>query len=306
MNCEALNQIDGLQFIPVDEAKRPIPKAWQTTIKKYDLTNVVGVGLVCGEPSGSVEALDFDLKYDLTNTLFDRYKREISALDKNLLKKVVVQKTRSGGFHFIYRCSKLGGNTKLARRPTTDEEKQETYERTYKAEILKEGVDEGVARDRAKKAKDGDKNRVLIESRGLGGQVVVSPSAGYEFIFGDLCSISDITEQERDMLFSVARSFNEYFEEVSVPRAQMPKQKTDGLSPFDDYNQRGDVVGLLESHGWKIVGNKGNKTIFLRPGQTTSHSSGNFDHNKNWFSVLQRVACLNQKKRICHTLCLPR
>ena len=145
MNCEALNQIDGLQFIPVDEAKRPIPKAWQTTIKKYDLTNVVGVGLVCGEPSGSVEALDFDLKYDLTNTLFDRYKREISALDKNLLKKVVVQKTRSGGFHFIYRCSKLGGNTKLARRPTTDEEKQETYERTYKAEILKEGEAEALA-----------------------------------------------------------------------------------------------------------------------------------------------------------------
>lgn len=296
MNCEALNQIDGLQFIPVDEAKRPIPKAWQTTIKKYDLTNVVGVGLVCGEPSGSVEALDFDLKYDLTNTLFDRYKREISALDKNLLKKVVVQKTRSGGFHFIYRCSKLGGNTKLARRPTTDEEKQETYERTYKAEILKEGVDEGVARDRAKKAKDGDKNRVLIESRGLGGQVVVSPSAGYEFIFGDLCSISDITEQERDMLFSVARSFNEYFEEVSVPRAQMPKQKTDGLSPFDDYNQRGDVVGLLESHGWKIVGNKGNKTIFLRPGQTTSHSSGNFDHNKNWFSVFTTSSVFEPEK----------
>lgn len=33
------------------------------------------------------------------------------------------------------------------------------------------------------------------------------------------------------------------------------------------------------------MGQKGNKTIFLRPGQTTSQSSGNFDHDKNWFSV---------------------
>lgn len=45
------------------------------------------------------------------------------------------------------------------------------------------------------------------------------------------------------------------------------------------------MVDLLQSNGWKVVGNKGNKTVFLRPGQTTAQSSGNFDHDKNWFSV---------------------
>ena len=62
-------------------------------------------------------------------------------------------------------------------------------------------------------------------------------------------------------------------------------KKKDGTSPFDDYNERGDVVNLLQEHGWKAVGNKGAKTIFLRPGQTTSQSSGNYDSDKNWFSV---------------------
>lgn len=296
MNFENLNEIVGLQFIPVNENKQPTVKGWQNTVKKYDLSNVWGVGLVCGEPSGMVEALDFDLKYDLTNTLFDRYKREVNSINPELLKKLVVQKTRSGGYHFIYKCTKISGNTKLARRHTTEQEKQETYESVYKAEILNKGCDEGVAKERARKSKEGDKNRVLIESRGLGGQIVISPSKGYEFIYGDICSISHITEDERDVLFSVAMSFNEFFEEVSAPKSQIPKVKNDGLSPFDDYNQRGDVVALLQSHGWKVVKNKGNKTLFLRPGQTTSQSSGNYDSNNNWFSVFTTSSIFEPEK----------
>lgn len=296
MNFENLNEIVGLQFIPVNENKQPTVKGWQNTVKKYDLSNVWGVGLVCGEPSGMVEALDFDLKYDLTNTLFDRYKREVNSINPELLKKLVVQKTRSGGYHFIYKCTKISGNTKLARRHTTEQEKQETYESVYKAEILNKGCDEGVAKERARKSKEGDKNRVLIESRGMGGQIVISPSKGYEFIYGDICSISHITEDERDVLFSVAMSFNEFFEEVSAPKSQIPKVKSDGLSPFDDYNQRGDVVALLQSHGWKVVKNKGNKTLFLRPGQTTSQSSGNYDSNNNWFSVFTTSSIFEPEK----------
>lgn len=296
MNFENLNEIVGLQFIPVNENKQPTVKGWQNTVKKYDLSNVWGVGLVCGEPSGMVEALDFDLKYDLTNTLFDRYKREVNSINPELLKKLVVQKTRSGGYHFIYKCTKISGNTKLARRHTTEQEKQETYESVYKAEILNKGCDEGVAKERARKSKEGDKNRVLIESRGLGGQIVISPSKGYEFIYGDICSISHITEDERDVLFSVAMSFNEFFEEVSAPKSQILKVKNDGLSPFDDYNQRGDVVALLQSHGWKVVKNKGSKTLFLRPGQTTSQSSGNYDSSNNWFSVFTTSSIFEPEK----------
>ena len=283
MDFSDLHSFSDLQFIPVNAAKIPTVKNWQNSTERFDLSNAIAVGLVCGAPSGGVQVIDIDCKYDLTGKLFENYKRLIHSVDEKLLAKIVVQKTKNGGYHFIYRCKKIGGNEKLANRPTTDEEKADTYKRTYEAEILK-STDEAAAKKIAQKSAETDKVRVLIETRGIGGQVVCYPSLGYELIYGDFYSINEITEEERDTLFGVARQFNQVYEEVVVPKkAAMPKTK--GLSPFEDYNQRGDVVKLLENHGWKVVKSKGSKTVFLRPGQTTSLTSGNFDHDKNWFSV---------------------
>jgi hypothetical protein len=252
------------------------------------LTKGEYVGLVCGKPSQDdgafLEVIDVDQKYSLDGRLYEDYKRLIHGYDDKLLKKLVVQKTRGGGFHLIYRCKKVEGNIKLANRHTTDEEKDLTYKTTYEAEIIKDGADETKAKMLAQRARDNDKVRVLLETRGLGGQIVCYPSDGYEFIYGDFFSISEITEEERDTLFGIARQFNQVFEEIIVPKTTN-LVKTKGISPFEDYNQRGDVVGLLESHGWRLVKQKGNKTIFLRPGQSSALSSGNYDHDKKWFSV---------------------
>jgi len=283
MDYSNLNTIEGLQFVPVNANKQPTVKGWQSSTDKHDLSNCYGVGLVCGKVSGNVEVIDIDLKYDITGNIYDRYKRLIHDTDPTLLNKIVVQKTKNGGYHFIYRCSLVAGNIKLANRPTTDEEKKETYKKTYEGELKKSKTDEE-AKAIAEKSYANDKVRVLFETRGEGGQIVCAPSNGYEFVFGDLCSISEITVDERDTLHGIARQFNSVFTEVSAPKfSNIKKQK--GISSFDDYNERGDVVGLLESHGWNIVGQKGQKTVFLRPGQTTSLSSGNYDHAKKWFSV---------------------
>ncbi len=123
----------------------------------------------------------------------------------------------------------------------------------------------------------------MFETRGIGGQFVCHPSEGYEFVYGDLYGINEITPDERETLHSIARQFNSVTEEIIVPKAN--QSKTKGLSSFEDYNERGDVVGLLQNNGWKVVAQKGSKTVFLRPGQTTSQSSGNYDHDKKWFSV---------------------
>ena len=284
MNFEDLHEIEGLQFIPVNAQKQPIVKDWQNSVKKYDLSNCVAVGLVCGKPSGNVEVIDIDQKYSLDGKLFENYKRLIHELDDSLLQKLVVQKTKNGGYHFIYRCSAIGGNTKLANRSTTDAEKDETYQKTYESEVSK-GKDDSEARRVAEKSKINDKVRVLIETRGIGGQIVCNPSVGYEMIYGDLYGINDITPDERDILFGIARQFNEVMEEYALPAKSSAIKKTKGLSAFDDYNKRGDVIGLLQNHGWKVVKRQGPKTIFLRPGQTSSVSSGNFDENRNWFTV---------------------
>lgn len=283
MSYQDLYSLEGLQFVPVNEQKRPLIKDWQTSLEKHDLTKCYGVGLVCGTPSGNVQCLDIDTKYDLTGKLYENYKKTIHRLSPNLLEKLVVQKTKSGGYHFIFRCTEISGNEKLANRRTTDEERKKTYEDTYKAEITK-GTEDSKAKALAKKSSDNDKVRVLLETRGAGGQFVIEPTPGYKFVFGDLQSISEITPDEREVLFSVAMSFNEVVEEIQIPKKTVV-EKTNGLSPFEDYNQRGDVVGLLQQNGWKVVSNKGNKTHLLRPGQTTAATSGNFDHEKNWFSV---------------------
>jgi len=282
MKYEELNNFEGLQFIPVNEYKIPLVKDWQFKICKHDLSRCWGVGLVCGEPSGNLECLDIDLKYDLSGTLYERYKRLIHELDPQLLNKLVVQKTKSGGYHFIYRCSTIAGNIKLANRGTTPEEKENAYQKAYLAELSKNPDDER-AKKIAEKAKENDKVRVLFETRGVGGQFVCSPTPGYEFIHGDLYSITEISPEERDVLHGIARQFNEVLEEEIIVKSKLPKTK--GKSPFDDYNENGDVIDLLQSHGWQVVKQKGAKTIFLRPGQTTSLSSGNFDRKKNWFSV---------------------
>lgn len=284
MNCEGLNSIEGIQIIPVDANKRPIPKGWQTAVKKYDLSQVAGVGLVCGAPSNNVMAVDFDLKYSLSPTLMEDYKKLVHRVDPDLLEKLVVQKTRSGGYHFIFRCPTLAGNQKLANRHTTQEEKKRTYDEEYKAAIIS-GIDEQEARKKAEKSSENDKVRVLIETRESGGQIVVSPSVGYEFVFGDLCSISEITSEQREILLSTARQFNEVFEEVQVPKGTVPKMKTKGKSSFEDYDERCDIVQLLTDHGWKFVKNKGSKIHFQRPGQTSAETSGNFDTSSGWFSV---------------------
>lgn len=283
MNCQGLNDIEGLQFIPVKATKAPVFNNWQNEVKKHDLTNVINVGLVCGTPSGNVECLDIDTKYSLDPDLFGKYKKLVHSADDKLLNKLVVQKTRSGGYHLIYRCSKIGGNLKLANRYTTDEEKADTYKRTYDKEIL-DSKDDDVAKRIAEKSAKNDKVRVLFETRGVGGQFVCHPSEGYEFIHGDLYSISEITPEQREIVLSSAMQFNEVVNDVIVPKPAQYKSKS-GLSSFEDYNERGDVVGLLQNNGWKVVSQKGNKTIFLRPGQTTSQTSGNYDHAKKWFSV---------------------
>ena len=290
-NFSYLNEIEGLQFIPLDAKKVPIVKNWQETSKKHDLSSVEGVGLVCGELSGNLEVLDVDAKYDLTGTLIDDLKNAIHAQDKTLLSKFVVQKTMSGGLHMIYRCSVIEGNKKLANRPTTEQEKDLAFKKSYestKAKGCPKEIDPNNFEDYcvaiAKKARDNDKVRVLLETRGAKGQIAVHPMKGYEFVYGDLSKIQHITPEERNTLFSICYTFNQVYTEPIHDR-KIERKKYKGLSPSEHYNQEGDVQELLIKHGWERVGRKGSKIMFKRPGDTSAQHSGNFDEDKNWFSV---------------------
>ena len=101
--------------------------------------NTDSIGLVCGYDN--MEVLDIDLKYHKGDEM-DRFEKMLDDNSPGLREKMVVQTTRSGGKHWIYKCSAIEKNQKLANNLNGD---------------------------------------ATFETRGTGGQIVAYPSPGYSF-----------------------------------------------------------------------------------------------------------------------------
>ena len=114
----------------------------------------------------------------------------------------------------------------------------------------------------------------MIETRGEGGYIAVAPTPGYHFIQRHLHQIPRITIEERNYLLSAAIGFNQ--EEITYP---------EGEGCFEAYNRDGDILGLLQKHGWQIKQDKGNHVLLKRPGSTDSKWSADYTRDKNWFTV---------------------
>lgn len=256
---------NGYSIIPTDAHKRPVGlwKEYQANIaseQKLDgmfaNSRVKGLAVICGAVSGNLEVIDIDCKYDLTGNLFQDYIQAVTDANSDLAQKLLIAKTTNGGYHIYYRCDKIEGNKKLASRETTEDERENNPH---------------------------EKVLVLIETRGEGGYVIAAPTSGYEFIQNKPTQCPSLSINERETLIEIARSFNQWHEKPVVHQPSEPKQYS--LSPFDDYNDRCDVVALLESHGWTVVKETNERIIFKRPGNTTSKTSGDYWKEKQWFSV---------------------
>jgi hypothetical protein len=183
--------------------------------------------------SGNLEAIDIDAKHD--PTILDRYQDALGEFWPEIYPKLVIQRTPSGGCHFIYRCPLIEGNQKLASSSSRES---------------------------------------LIETRGEGGYIVLYPSPGYELCSErTIFEIETITPDERERLFDAARSLNEYWEPVKAPQSKAFTQQLDGLPPWTDYDQRADVPALLQSHGWQFLKSIGENDHYCRPGKKGSTSA---------------------------------
>lgn len=192
-----------------------------------------------GRTSGNLEIIDFDNGGELYEAWYDQIPAE-------LVTRLVVERTPSGGSHVIYRCqSEVCGNTKLAAR------------------------------------KSDGKIQTLIETRGEGGLFLCAPTSGYELIQGNLAQIPVLSSDERLMLLEAAWSLNTYIPEP----APMPTCSSAGssLRPGDDYNARGDVEGLLQKHGWQYVGCDDINQHWRRPGKTWGNSASLRHKDKVFF-----------------------
>ena len=249
----------GINTIAVNENKQAIfPwKVYQEQMvteeelsRQMSDNRAKGVAIICGSVSGNVEVIDIDTKYET----YDLWEAIRSAIPSELLTKLHIVKTRSNGKHLIYKCEAIEGNQKLAQRlPTLEEAKANPSIKSY----------------------------CIIETRGEGGYVVAPPTSGYTI---EQEGIHVITHNEREALFEIMRSFNEIFEEQVIEAHQRPSTKDYGVSPFDDYNRRGDIVDLMERNGWKVVKQNSERIYFLRPGSQAEHS-GSWNMGMGLFSV---------------------
>lgn len=168
--------------------------------------------------AGSVQCIDFDEKY--SPGIFEKFCKRCKENMVDVLRHgLLCQKTPSGGYHLIFISEPNEKNQKLA--------------------VAENG-------------------NVAIETRASGGYFLISPSKGYQIISGSIDHIPTITIEERDELFSIARSFNCSHKEKQVYDTSIEK-------PGDDYDNKADIPELLRLHGWTYVGGNNwrrpNKTI---------------------------------------------
>ena len=207
----------GLAVLPCKLDKSPdVNGSWKggiTDLSLYDKAN--GIGILCGEISGGLECLDFDAHFGDAKENISKFIKEIQDIyDKY---KFPIEKTQNGGFHFLFRCKQNRGNQKLASKPLLD--------------------------PKTKKWKPD----AIIETRGEGGYFVSAPTSGYKIIRNNILDIPEITIEERNIIISVCKSFNEWHD---VIKDKFEEKDKPGDLFNQDVNSKDEMINCLKRHGW--------------------------------------------------------
>lgn len=243
----------GLAVVPPrqDGTKAPLGewKQYQVTppapeqVDRWYRNGQDGIGLVCGKVSGNLECLEFE-----TEDIYQAFSDAAQATDlADIVKRIedgYLETSPGGGVHWLYRCAEIEGNTKLAREPGP----------------------EGTI-------------KVLIETRGEGGYIIVAPSAGathptggpYILLRGAFESIATISPSERAELHRLAQAFDRMPRQDRAATTTLLDQDTD--RPGDEFNRRASWQQILEPAGWALIFRRGGEGYWRRPGKTRGLSA---------------------------------
>ena len=281
----------GYSVIPLKSDKRPALKSWKQYQEKAmnpesatTFSGANGIGLLTGY--AEIEALDFDVDKDNValepvdiEYIFETWKDTVSAfVDTSSL---VIQRTPSGGFHILYKVEGgiADGNQKLAFVPANNRQKR----------------------------------KEIIETRGAGGYVCISPTPSYELIQGDLLKLPVLTLDQRNQLLEAARDFDKMpsAEAVSAAQAYKPKKGKSSSEVIQPFNEAVSPQTILERNGYTLESDTPTFARFLAPDSQSSNAGviifkdkdphrvyshhGNDlladGHAHDAFSILQKLEC---------------
>jgi DNA-binding transcriptional ArsR family regulator len=255
----------GFSVVPVatDGSKAPaVPwKVYQDTAAGPDQLGAWfgsgsydGLGVVCGAVSGNLELLEVEGRAVAElGPAFGKALQDNGFGDLwQRLNVGYLETSPSGGLHWLFRVDGAArGNLKLARRLATA------------AELVEN------SKDRVK---------VLLETRGKGGFVVVAPSGGrthpsglpWRRVMGSPGTVPTITVDERDALYAVAAMFDAMPNAEEIASRRTTTATTDngaeGKRPGDEWNERASWDEVLD--GWTRVRRIGNTWQWVRPGKS--------------------------------------
>lgn len=226
----------GLNPLPIALGeKRPLNENHNTVrITEEDIDNYPfeAIGISTGLISGGLEAIDFDLKNaDKPKLVWKSFK---SKIPKELMDKLVVQRTVSGGFHLIYRCEDISSSKKLAKNP---------------------------------------KGMAVIETRGEGGLIKCYPSKGYQMLQGSFDKIPIITPEQRVTIMASAKMLNKtIIKDASKRMRSEDRKKFDKFPEYNNDIDIG--IKMLEDHGWKVWSEDDDWINLTRPNKEEGISAG--------------------------------
>lgn len=252
----------GYRVIPIGPNKTPAIPSWKpfqdpssvpndSTLAAWfgDDNTVKGFGVLGGVPSGNLTVLDFDcpngLPADTAEKTYQAWRERVG--DEELLSRLPVIATPSGGLHVYCRCDEpVAGNAKLAYLTTPD------------------GY------------------RIGIETRGEGGYVVgpgshpgCHPNGG-QYVQHEgprLENAKAVSADELEAILSVARTFDEKPAPEPARAYRWQDGPADEGRPGDDYNARTTWAEVLEHRGFALVNTDGNGlSYWRRPGSTNKQS----------------------------------
>lgn len=269
-------QAAGVSIIPIldNQTKRPSVRwsPYQAVAPTLEQVNEwwgngkpYGLALICGAVSGNLEMCELEGRAMVSDKLQDLINRmdELGVghvWDLLYGPEGFTETSPSGGLHFLYRISdhEVPGNTKIARRPATEEELSLDPQ---------------------------DKLKVLAETRGHGGYVITAPTPGICHPSGEPWLLREgrygilptITWQERNLFHEALRlALDESAPAASTPSTNLQPvsafpsgsvANAGTVSPGDDFEAHTDWAEILEPHGWLLESRHGAERHWTRPGK---------------------------------------